>query len=169
MSKVKGDYDAHKKSKLRRSLRRYEENKIKESRFKMCRRNNRWWTGVGYIIKDDRAVTHTEYEEIPEHKESVKKITAYVEKQSVWYDEDGYAHRGMRYSIPVYSFETIVVPKKKVIKTRYWEYLPIKPYLKRYHTSKKFCKREAAKAARKVTLKNGSSYKKAYNFRNILW
>ena len=168
MSKVKVDTDPHTKAKLRHSLRRKEEAMLKDAR-KEASKGRVYRYLHGYYIKDKRRRTTYIYETVPEHKESVQKVTGYVEKTSYWYDEEGYAHKNFRYNIPIYTYETVLCPEKTIVKRRIHDCIKIKPYLRRIHVKKAFYKKMAAKAARKKELTNGSCYKMAYNIDFMLW
>lgn len=167
MSKVKG-VKGHDKRKAMRSLRRQEEQNIKSCRMEKAH-NKIYRYARGYRIKDERLHRSYIYETIPEHKESVQNITGYVIHREYWYDEEGYAHYNGSYRLPVYTYKTVVVPKSVRIKRKKWEYIAIKPYIKRINIRKKWLKQQAAKAARKAVLSDGSMYKKAYSIACALW
>ena len=167
MSKIRG-FSGHEKEKLRHKLRRKESYKKNRDRTEASNQNV-YSYGRGYWIKNERREGKKICEVIPAHKESIQKITGYVEKVNYWRDKEGYTHRGFTYNSPIYSYETINIPEKMVVKRRWSEYVQIKPYLKRSHTKKKWYKRMAAKAARKTELSNGSNYKRAYDLTWALW
>lgn len=167
MSKVK-DFTGHEKEKLRHSLRRKESHQKIDERIKAAK-GKAYGFGRGYWIKDEKRETEKIYEVIPAHRESVKKVTGYVDHRTYWYDDDGYAHPNGSYRLPVYTYETIDVPESVVLKKKRTVYLQTEPRLRRICVRKKWYKKMAAKAARKVALSNGGSYKKAYDIFWEIW
>lgn len=185
MSKVQNadNFDRHIREKCRHSLRRKETEDKKKSRFRAVR-NGEYAYACGYRIKDERFKKTPIYKVIPAHTESVKKITGYATHPYYWYDRDGYAHRDPRmdYDIPIYTYKTVMVPEKTIVKHT-WEYLPIKPYLWRYDIRKKYFKRISERKVRRrialneedlrsnrVVLSNGGQYKTVHcTLADFLW
>ena len=185
MSKVRNadDFDRHIREKSRHSLRRKETKDKKKSRF-CAATNGEYSDARGYRIKEDRLQRTPVYKVIPAHTESVKEITGYATHKYYWYDEEGYAHRDPRmdYYLPIYTYKTVMVPERTIVK-HIREYLPIKPYLRRYDIRKKYFKRISERKVRRrvafneedlrsnrVMLANGGQYKSLHcTLEGFLW
>lgn len=174
MSKVQNadNFDRHIREKSRHSLRRKETEDKKKSRFRAAK-NGEYAYVCGYHIKEDRLQRTPVYKVVPAHTESIKEITGYTTHKYYWYDKEGYAHRDPRmdYDLPIYTYKTVTVPERTIVKHT-WEYLPIRPYLRRYNIRKKYFKQLASRKVRRrvafdeenlrsnrVMLANGGQYK----------
>ena len=165
MSKIKIKTNPHMKAKLRASLRRKEENRIKNKRMRNAQSSIYSYYNGGYFIRNQRRVGKHLTIIVPE-----KEITDYeiIEQKKILYDENGepYTYTAKRFR-PIKT----VVPAHEERTRSFKGYIAVKPYLKRFGSGKPHYKKMANERIRNTNndIKNGSHYKKFYDIKWNLW